>query len=96
MKIKLSPQRRDEELLVSKRGDVLTINGEHFDFRELTEGAVLPSSAVDCEFIVGDLTRNNGDLIVHLLLPCGPEASEYAKFPADIVNPPDGKVELPR
>ncbi|PRC05092.1 hypothetical protein CQ006_12285, partial [Pseudomonas cedrina] len=48
MIIKLIPQRRDDELVVSKRGDVLTINGESFDFRELPEGAALPSSAVDC------------------------------------------------
>ncbi|WP_282374580.1 MULTISPECIES: hypothetical protein, partial [Pseudomonas] len=62
MIIKLSPQRRDDELIVSKRSDVLTINGERFDFRGVPEGAVLPSSAVDCDFVVGDITRIDGEL----------------------------------
>ncbi len=96
MIIKLSPQRRDDQLRVSKRNDVLTINGERFDFRDLPEGAVLPASAVDCEFVVGDVTRFNGDLIVTLLLPCGPEATNSACFPADIVAPPNGNVSLPQ
>ena len=95
MIIKLSPQRRDDQLVVSKRNDVLTIHGERFDFRELPEGAVLPASAVACEFVVGDVMRLNGDLIITLLLPCGPEASNSACFPADIVAPPNGNVSLP-
>lgn len=96
MIIKLSPQRRDDQLVVTKRSDVLTINGERFDFRELPEGAVLPASAVECDFVVGDVTRLNGDLILTLLLPYGQGASAAASFPADIVNPPDGNVGLPQ
>ncbi len=96
MIIKLSAQRRDDELKITKRGDVLTINGERFDFREIPEGAVLPSSAVDCEFVIGDITRMNGDLILTLLLPCRQDATAAANFPADIVSPPDGNVSLPQ
>lgn len=96
MIIKLSPQRRDDVLKVSKRGDVITLNGERFDFREIPEGALLPSSAVDCEFVIGDITRKNGDLILTLLLPCGQGATAAANFPADIVSPPDGNVSLPQ
>ena len=96
MIIKLSPQRRDDELIVSKRSDVLTINGERFDFRGVPEGAVLPASAVDCDFVVGDITRIDGELTLTLLLPCGDDASPAANYPADIVNPPDGKVSLPQ
>lgn len=95
MKIVLSPQRRDDHLIVSKRSDVLTINGERFDFRELPEGAVLPASAVDCDFVIGEVTRINGELIITLLLPFAADASDAAKFPFDIVNPPDGQVSLP-
>lgn len=95
MIIKLSPQRRDDVLSVSKRGDVLTINGDRFDFREIPEGAVLPASAVDCDLFIGDITRRDGDLIVTLLLPCGPDATAAANFPADIVSPPDGNLSLP-
>lgn len=96
MIIKLCPQRRDDELVLSKRSDVLTINGERFDFRGVPEGAVLPASAVDCEFVVGDVTRLSGELIITLLLPCGPGATESARFPFDIVSPPDGNVSLPQ
>ena len=96
MIIKLCPQRRDDELVLSKRSDVLTINGERFDFRGVPEGAVLPASAVDCEFVVGDVTRLDGELIITLLLPCGPEATESARFPFDIVSPPEGNVSLPQ
>ncbi|MBJ2182848.1 hypothetical protein JC795_32260, partial [Pseudomonas veronii] len=95
MRIKLTAQRRDDPLQVSKRGDVLTINGAQFDFRELPEGATLPASAVDCEFVIGEITRTSGELIITLLLPCGPDATESANFPSDIVSPPDGNVSLP-
>jgi hypothetical protein len=95
MIIKLSPQLRGDTLTVSKRSDVLTINGEQFDFRELPEGAILPVGAVDCEFVIGEVTRTDGDLVIALLLPHTQDASEAARFPADIVNPPDGNVELP-
>jgi hypothetical protein len=96
MIIQLSPQRREDELKVSKRGDVLTINGERFDFREIPEGAVLPASAVDCDFVIGDITRKNGEITLTLLLPCGPDATAAANFPTDIVSPPDGNVSLPQ
>lgn len=100
MIIKLSPQARlptDENplLKVSKRSDVLTINGERFDFRPVTEGATLPRAAIDCPWIAGDVTRVGGELIVPLILPCSPDASQAALFPADIVSPPDGNLELP-
>lgn len=95
MIIKLSPQVRECQLSVSKRSDVLTINGERFDFRALPEGAVLPGSAVDCDFVAGPISRVDGELILTLLLPISAEASLDARFPVDIVNPPDGNVRLP-
>lgn len=96
MLIKFSPQRRDDTLAISKRGDVLIINGERFDFRAVPEGATLPASAVDCEFIIGEITRTGGELILTLLLPCGPDATESANYPSDIVSPSDGNVSLPQ
>lgn len=96
MIIKFSPSRCDETLKVSKRGDVLTINGERFDFRGIPEGAVLPTSAVDCRFVIGDIPRVNGELTITLLLPCGPDATDAANYPFDIVSPPDGTVSIPQ
>lgn len=96
MIIKLKPIRWDAELSVSKAGDALTINGKIFDFSPLQDGQSLPYEAVDCEFVVGTITRQDGTLIVSLLAPHAADASEAARFPADIVNPPDGLVELPK
>ena len=96
MIIKLSPICWDRELSVSKAGDVLTINDEVFDFSPLPDGSLLPRAAVNCEFIVGDVRRLGGVLVVPLLMPHAAEASEAARFPQDIVNPPDGLLELPQ
>ena len=95
MKINLSPQVRDEALTISKRGDVLTINNRRYDFTQLPEGATLPAAAVDCEWVVGDVTRQGGELALTMLLPIAGDASPEACFPLPIVNPADGRVPLP-
>lgn len=96
MIIKLSPICWDRELSVSKAGDALTINGEAFDFSPLPDGNLLPQAAVNCEFIAGDVRREGGVLTVVLLMPHAVDAGEAARFPDDIVNPPDGVLELPQ
>lgn len=90
------PQLPFTPLKVSKRSDVLTVDGVRLDFRPVTEGATLPRSAIDSPWIAGDVTRVNGELIVTLAFPCRPDASEAALFPLDIVSPGDGNVELPQ
>lgn len=95
MKINLSPVRWDIELVVKKKGDKLTINGEVFDFSVIPDGAILSGDAVASDFVVGDVKRVNGELELTLVLPHGADASNAARFPVPIVNPRDGKVELP-
>ena len=95
MKITLSPQRRDDTLTITKQGDVLTINGIEYDFTQLPDGATLPKEAVECEWIVSDVNRVNGELEFTLLLPNTANASEAARFPQPIINPADGVLELP-
>lgn len=95
MLIKLSPVRADTELTVFKQGDSLTLNGLTLDFSPLPEGAFLPATATGCEWIEGDVARIDGQLIITLSLPHGPDASESARFPADIVEPANGRVALP-
>lgn len=100
MIIKLSPQsvlpqQKVPDLKVSKRSDVLTINGQRLDFRPVAEGATLPQAAIDCHWIAGDVTRIDGQLIVPLLLPYGPDATNAVLFPQDIIDPADGNLELP-
>ena len=96
MKIKLSPQRRDDTLTATKQGDTLTINGTAYDFSQLPDGGTLPADAVDCEFVTGSVDRVDGELELTLLLPHGPNATEAARFPQPIIDPADGEVELPK
>lgn len=95
MKINLSPQRRDDTLVVNKQGEVFNINGKVYDFSPLPDGATLPKSAVGCDLLASDVTRIDGELEFALLLPHGANASEAARFPQPIINPADGELELP-
>lgn len=95
MKINLSPQVRTDALAVITAGDKLIINGEEFDFTQLPECAVLPADAVDCEFIIGDVRRQDGELHLTLLLPISWDAGHEACFPEPIVSPEDGPIKLP-
>src|SRR5699024_7634655 len=96
MIITLSPQNRSGRLTVVKDGDALTLNNETVDFSAIPDGATLPSDAVDCEFITGDVERIDGVLHLALILPHGPDASEAARFPEPIIDPADGPLELPQ
>lgn len=96
MKITLSPMRRDDSLNVIKDGDKLRINGELFSFISLPDGATIPAGEVPCEWIVGPVERIDGDIHLTLILPHGPSPSEAVAFPAQIIDPPDGSLDLPR
>lgn len=95
MKITLSPQVRDDNLMLSKKGDTLTINGTAYDFSPLPDGAILPADAVACEYIIGEVKRVDGQLHLTLLMPIAWDAPHEACFPAPIINPPDGAITLP-
>ena len=95
MLLKLTPQRRDESLCVVRNGDVLSINGTAYDFSPLVAGATLPMEAIDCKWICGDVERVDGKIVIPILLPCGPNASDAARFPEPITVTSDGEVVLP-
>lgn len=95
MKISLSPMRCDETLEVSKAGDVLTINGEAYDFSSLPDGATIPSGVVPCQWITGPVDRVEGAIHITLVLPHGTDPREAVAFPPSIENPPDGLISLP-
>jgi hypothetical protein len=95
MKINLSPIRSDRALEITKTGDTLTINGVPYDFSQLPNGATLPREAIDCEFIVSDVNRINGEIELTILLPHGANASHEARFPQPITMTTDGQVVLP-
>lgn len=95
MNIRFTPQRSDSELTISRSGDVLTVNGVAYDFSLLTEGGLLPRSAVNCPVLMSDVERIDGMITLTLLLPHDQNASEARRFPAPIINPPNGEVTLP-
>lgn len=95
MIFRLTPQRRDDTLTLVKSGDALTINGTLYDFTQLTDGSTLPREAIDCEWICGDVERVDGELVIPILLPHGPDATEAARFPEPLTVATDGEVVLP-
>jgi hypothetical protein len=95
MKIRLSPIRRGGAIVLSKSGDVLTINGEDFDFSTLPDGATIPAREVPCEWIAGTVDRLDGEICLTIQIPLGPNPSYANAFPAPIIDPPDGPIALP-
>ena len=69
MTIKFKSINSYSPLTVTKQGDALTVNGIEYDFTALPDGATLPSEAIDCDYIVGDIERVNGVIEITLLAP---------------------------
>jgi hypothetical protein len=95
MQITLIPQRRDAPLTLSVIGDVLTVDGEDFDFSALAEGVELPATAVASDHFCGPVTRLNGELHLSLILPNGANPPQEAMFPVALNIASDGPVALP-
>src|SRR5690606_21239084 len=85
MHIKLTPfaplPGQFEPMVATLAGDILTLNGVPFDFGPLPDGATLPSEAIDSEWIVGPVSRIDGELHLTLRLPHGPNPSQAVAFP---------------
>jgi len=95
MKINLFPQRRDDALSLSKAGDILSINGDRFDFSSVPDGATIPAGSIPCDWIVGPVDRVNGEIHLTLILPHGSNPSEAVAFPEPIIDPPEGVIAVP-
>jgi hypothetical protein len=85
----------DGTLTMSRTGDVVTINGEDFDFSVLPDGALLPRDAIDSPWISGAVTRDGGVLNIPMILPHGPDASETVRNPDPVEVTEDGPISLP-
>lgn len=95
MHITLSPQRRNVALILSKLGDILTLNGEIFDLSPLPEGATLPAEAIHSDWFAGDVSRIDGALTLTLVVPHGQNAPRDTRFPKPISVTKDGPIDLP-
>lgn len=93
MIIYLGPQYSDSSLLVSRQGDVLTINGEEFDFSPVSEGATLPWEALNSDYFRGSVERIDGKLHIRLILPI--QRAVFHDSIPPIIDPPDGPIDLP-
>jgi len=85
----------DETLTASRASDVLTLNGEAFDLGPLPDGATLPAEAIDSDWIVGPVSRIDGELHLTLRLPHGPSPSREVAFPEPLHATEDGPIQLP-
>lgn len=95
MIIQLSPIRSDRSLLLEKTGDILTINGEPFDFSVIPDEGLLSNDAITSDFIISDVERKNGEIELTLLCPHSSDATEAQRFPEPITVTEDGEVQLP-
>ena len=96
MKLNLSPMLSDESTTISVKNDVLTVNGQAFDFSQLPEGATLPQQAAGSHLILSDVTRSGGQIEVAVLFAHKADASDAARFPQPINVTKNGPVELPQ
>jgi len=94
MHITFSPRRDDRRPAITWQGDVLTVDGEDFDFGALPEGAHLPGKAIASEWI-GPVRRAGGQLYVTLVLPHGADAPPEARFPGPLQLNTPGPVPMP-
>lgn len=94
MLILLKPQRSDDPLAVHKQGDVLTINGETFDFSSLPEGATIPFEHSPSPWVLGPIDRIGGLLQLTLVVPFR-FGGRHVDAPPPLHNPPDGLLALP-
>jgi len=98
MLIKLSPVFvfDDTRIAVEVTGDVVTINGEAFDFGPLEPGGSIPAEAVNTQYFIGDISRDSvGEIVLTLTYPHAPYAPHDSRFPLPISVIEDGPVSLP-
>lgn len=97
MNIFLDPIRpiSDHEIIVSKSGDILTVDYQRFDFSPLQDGDTLLRGAVSDQIFPGDVSRVNGEIELTLRMPIPINYSQEQAFPAPLLNVQDGPVALP-
>ncbi|WP_080153587.1 hypothetical protein, partial [Pseudomonas syringae] len=58
-------------------------------------GSTLPRSAISSEWFAGDVEYDS-DLTIHIIMPVPANYSPEQAYPVDLVEVPDGIVQLPR
>ena len=96
MNIFLSPVRMDVDVFeVIKKGTSLSVNGEVYEFSQMSDGDTLPREAIAGDHFPSDVNRDNGVITLTLRLPLPWNYSQAQAFPEPLLNVPDGPVKLP-
>lgn len=94
--INLLPFRVDVDAFeVVKSGTSLSVNGEVYDFSQMSDGDTLPRGAITGDNFPGDVNMEGGVITVTLLMPMPWNYSQEQAFPEPLLNVPDGPVKLP-
>lgn len=92
-KIALSPQLSNAALQLVKNGNMLTINGNSYDFSHMNNGDMIPPEAISDPNIIGAISKENGVVKLTILMPySNPDADESVTFPEPIVMDVDGEL----
>ncbi|MCR6502609.1 hypothetical protein MUO32_26635 [Shinella sp. CPCC 101442] len=90
------PAGNNTTLNVTKIGDILTINGEAFDFSPLQEGETIPLGEIPCVWIVSPVERTGGNIHVTLVVPISADPTpEMFDIPA-LDGALNGVIAIPR
>lgn len=97
MIISFSPRRCDDNLILEKIDeDIISINGDIFDFGLIPEGGYIPESVIPTSWISGPVKRINGEICLKVTLPHGPSPETFQSFPDSISVTEDGIIDIPR
>jgi hypothetical protein len=96
MNIFFNPCNMSETLTASVSGDAITLNGKTFDFSRLSEGDLLPGTAVDSEWIAhNNIYRLNGVITLTLTSPYNGPGNQAQRFPEPLAGV-EGEVPFPQ
>lgn len=95
MKIRLTPSRMDRQFSGAVEGDVITVNGQSFDFSPLQDGGELPATAIDARWMVGGAYRRDGEVYLTLICPHGANAPDETRFPSGDYIDVEGEIPFP-
>lgn len=94
MQIIPSPIRHDTRLSAEIEGHMLILNGHRVDLSQIGEESV-DGEILGSEWILA-ARRDDGEIVVRLLVPHGAQAPDQTLFPAPIKPRGNGPVSLPR
>ena len=85
MHVTLSPQVRNDDLSLHVDGGRIKLNDHVLDFSQLSDGDIIPADDLECEWVVGQVCKEGGEIHVTVILPISSDALEEDRFPEPII-----------